>query len=135
MFDILNNDSFSADELKELFSSVGWAQSLSAEDLNKAMNNSSHYVIARSDGRLVGFARSMDDDTWSANIDCMVVHQSYQRQGIGTALLNALLKQLSHLQYISAMPNSSETVSLYINCGFTLISDSRLLQIDQWVRE
>ena len=125
-----NNGSYNADELKELLSSVTWGSHLTKDKLYEAMQNSSHIVTARKDGVLVGIARSMDDDIWSANIDCIVVHADHQGQGIGTALLQALLKDISHIQFISAMPNSHKNVLLYTRNGFTLIDDSRLLQIE-----
>ncbi len=134
MLIIDHDNTYTAKELKELFSTVGWAMDLSEEMLYNAIRNSSHCVSARVDGLLVGISRSMDDNIWSANIDCVVVHKDYQKQGIGKAMLKKLMEDLSHIKYISAMPDSADTSPLYLAVGFSLIEDSRLLQINQWLK-
>ena len=98
--------------------------------LETAMMRSSHMAFIRRDDKLVGFARSMDDGIYSANIDVVVVHKNYQHQGIAKELVMDLLDQLKNVQYISVSPNESENVGLYLKCGFKLIDDGRLLQID-----
>ena len=130
MLTIQSSDNFNQKEIRELFSSVGWAQNLSDDLLYKAILNSSHFVTARIDGKLVGIARSMDDNIWSANIDCVVVHSKYQNCGIAKSMINELTHQLSHIQFINVAPNSKESFSLYLNNGFELIEESRLFQID-----
>ena len=122
---------FNKSELKELFSSVGWAKNLSEEQLFDAMNNSSHIVTSRADGKLGGLVRSMDDNIYSANIDCMVVHASFQKKGIAKQMLIVLLETISHIKYISVSPNSPNTFSLYLSCGFKINEDSRLLQLNK----
>ena len=125
---ISSSDPYTAEELKTLFSSVGWSGGLSSEQLYTAVQRSSHAVTARVDGVLAGIVRSMDDGIWSANIDCMVVHPAYQRRGIGSAMLRALLRELSGIRYISVAPNSADTVPLYLKFGFELVEDGRMLQ-------
>ena len=131
MLVISSTEPYGAEELKALFSSVGWADDLTEEQLLKAIQHSSHAVTARVDGVLAGIVRSMDDGIWSANIDCMVVHAAYQRRGIAGAMLRALLRELSGIRYISVSPNSSDTVPLYLKNGFELVEDGRLLQLEQ----
>lgn len=128
---INNSDTYNKTELKELFSSVGWAQNLSEDQLFTAMSNSSHIVTARDGDKLVGLVRSMDDDIYSANIDCMVVHASYHKKGIAKAMLKALLETISHIEYISVAPDSSATFPLYASCGFKVMEESRLLQLNK----
>ena len=120
---------YTAKELKELFSSVGWAQDITEKELYKAIKQSSHMVIHREKGKLVGLARSMDDGIYSANIDLVVVHHDYQGCGIAKRLIEDLKEQLHEIQYISVSPNESSNVFLYQKCGFTLVDDARLLQI------
>lgn len=132
MLTISCEDKYTKKELKDLFLSVGWAKDMTEEQLFLAMKNSTHYVTARMDGILVGFVRSMDDEIWSANIDCMVVHGNYQRQGIGTAMLRTLVDVLSGIHYISVMPNSPNSVPIYLKCGFSLIEGGQLLQQNRW---
>lgn len=128
MISISTQISFSKDELKSLFDSVGWGDDMSSDTLFAAISRSSHCAVARLDGKLVGFARSMDDGIWSANIDCVVVHNDYQRQGIGNNLLCALLAQLRCVRYISVSPDHAEVAPFYEKHGFKLMGDGCLMQ-------
>lgn len=128
MISISTQISFSKDELKSLFDSVGWSDDMSPDTLFTAISRSSHCVVARLDGKLVGFARSMDDGIWSANIDCVVVHNDYQRQGIGNKLLCVLLDQLSCVRYVSVSPDHAEVAPFYAKHGFKLMGDGCLMQ-------
>lgn len=127
---ILSNEKrFSEDDLADLFHSVGWEKDTSPSILFKAMQNSSHIVSAWDGKKLVGIIRSMDDFVWSANIDCLVVHKEYQNMGIGTSLVEELLKQIKHILCISVSPNEKENIGFYLRFGFKIIEDSRLLQL------
>ena len=126
---ITEDRDFTAKELAELMDSVGWGEDTPPEVLLQAMKNASHLVAARADGKLVGIARSMDDGCWSANIDCLVVHRKYAKQGIGTLMMCVLLDKLADVQYISVSPNESKNASFYVRLGFKLVPDGRLLQI------
>lgn len=58
---------FTADELQQLYRSVGWVAYLQdPEMLPAAIAGSSHVVAARSDGRLVGLARVVADSSLRA---------------------------------------------------------------------
>ena len=101
---MMNN--ISKTELKALFESVGWAQGMTAEELYDAVKHFSHYIFERADdGFLIGFARSMDDGIYSANIDIVVVHSMYQGRDIAKRMILRLLKQLEKVKYISVSPN------------------------------
>ena len=135
MIVISSDDPFGAEELKALFSSVNWACDLEPGTLWNAMRNSSHYVTARADGVLVGIVRSMDDGIWSANIDCMVVHSRYQRQGSADAMLKKLLSVIAQIKYVSVSPDSAHVLPLYQKNGFARIEGGVLLQRNQWRSE
>ena len=74
--------------------------------IEKAIANSSHIVAAYDGDKIVGLIRSMDDDCWSANIDCCVVHKNYQNLGIGITMLKKLLKSIEHIENISVSPTT-----------------------------
>ena len=114
--------------LKDLFNSVGWAQDLSADKLQFVIFNSSHAITAWDKHRLVGLIRSMDDNGYSANIDLLLVHKDYQGQGIATHMIEKLLDEIKHIQYISTSPNESKNFKLYTRFGFQIIADAGLLQ-------
>lgn len=116
-------------QLFSLFDSVGWESANDVHRLQIAFQNSSHVVTAWDGQNLVGIIRSMDDNTWSATIDCLVVHKDYQSEGVGSSLLSKLLDQLQHITYISVSPNDSICNSFYQKKGFEIINGSSLLQI------
>lgn len=120
---------FSADALKELFTSVGWELEINPAILQSAMLHSSHVLSMWEGDKLIGLIRSMDDDCWSANIDCLVVHKDYQSKGIATQLIKCLIDKIGHIEYISVSPNESKNFGLYENCGFHRVEDGGLLQI------
>ena len=89
--------------LKELFQSVGWEAGNEPDWFYKAISNSgaSVYAAITPSGKLVGWIRAWHDECWQANIDCLVVHKEYQKIGIGTALMNQVLKEFENVKYIT----------------------------------
>ena len=116
-------------QLFNLFNSVNWESANDVHRLQKAFQNSSHVISAWDGQNLVGIIRSMDDNVWSATIDCLVVHKDYQLKGVGSSLLSKLLNELQHISYISVSPNDSIYNAFYQKKGFKIISGSCLLQI------
>lgn len=120
---------FTPDKVRAVFPKRYWVDNLTDDELMMAMENSSHIVSAWDGDTLVGIARSMDDNIWSANIDCISVHKSYRKHGIADLLLKTLLNNLSHIKNITAAPNESKFIKLYTKNGFNKITDGSLLQI------
>lgn len=76
-----------------LFASTGWNDEyrLTAAELARAIGTS-WYVISAYDGyELVGFGRVIADGVHHALIVDLIVLPAYQRQGIGSAILQRLL--------------------------------------------
>lgn len=121
----------SGEDLKQLLESVGWASHLTADELCKAFEAAQHLVAFYDFDKLIAIARSMDDNIWSANIDCVVVHPDYRNHGIGSAVVRELLKDISHIKCISVAVNEKIHSKLYINLGFNPINDGLLLQIEK----
>jgi len=110
------------ESIVELFSSVGWDITEDSEKLFEAIvNESSHRSFAFADNKLVGCIRSMDDGYWQANIDCLIVHKDYQGMGIGTKLMDTLLKDLENIKYINVCPNDKNMKKFYQKFGFKSI--------------
>lgn len=118
----------SEEQLYSLFESVSW-NDICKCDLKLAINNSSHIITAWDRDTLVGLIRSMDDNIWSATIDCLIVHKNYQNKGIGSTLVKKLLEKINHIKYISVAPNNSKNNNIYCKYGFCVVKDSSLLQI------
>lgn len=127
---ISNTKNFSSTALVELFSSVNWLGSTNPAVLQSAMLHSTRVFSAWDGDKLVGLIRSMDDDCYSANIDCLLVHRDYQKQGIATQLLNRLLEDLKSVEFVSVSPNLRSNFGLYQNVGFEEVRTGGLLQLD-----
>ncbi len=110
------------DELGDLFRSANMG-SYSLEKLNHMISGSTTYVTARDSGKLVGFGRMFTDRGTIAHINNMSVSPGYQRQGIGQAILDKLIKAAGDVNSIYLFTDTAD--SLYIRNGF-LPSDKRL---------
>ena len=89
----------SAEELRLLYASVGWAAYTADIDaLVAAVANSTYVVAARADGDLVGLARGMSDDVSIFYLQDILVQPEWQHQGVGRALLANCLDRFSHVR-------------------------------------
>lgn len=73
---------------------VGWGD-LDANLAEKSLNNSLFHVIIRYDDQLVGMGRVVGDGAMYFYIQDVVVDPSYQKQGIGAALMDKIEGYLS----------------------------------------
>lgn len=128
--DIKRTKAFESDDLKELFSSVGWKSARNPQKLMKAFENSSNVVSVWEGKRLIGIVRSMDDGWWSANIDCLVVHKAYQGKGIAKQLMAALLDDLKNIEYVNVCPDEKEMEKFYAEFGFTVVEGCYLQKVN-----
>jgi N-acetylglutamate synthase-like GNAT family acetyltransferase len=88
IFDATNLD---VSQLLQLFHQAPWAKNRTLEDA-KAMLDHSDVVLCAWDGdRLVGFGRVLTDFIYRATIWDVIVDQAYQKQGIGTELVQRIL--------------------------------------------
>lgn len=81
---------FRADELKELFLSVGWSSGHYSDKLVEALGNSSTVFSAWDGDRLVGLANALDDGIITAYVHYLLVHPDYQGRGIARNLLERM---------------------------------------------
>ncbi len=82
-------------EYWNLFNSTGWNKeyNFTLTDLKKAIDESWCALTAFDADRLVGFGRVLGDGIHHAFIVDMIIHPQYQNKGIGSALLNRLVKK------------------------------------------
>ncbi len=123
---------FPQEQIAELFASVEWETPEDTGMLVRALANSTRVISAWDGERLVGIIRSMDDDFWSANIDCLIVHRDYWGQGIGSSLVKRLSERLRHVKYVSVSPSERENIGFYEKLGFIAVEGSALLQITNY---
>ena len=84
----------SVEDFLILRSKVGWGD-LEANLAEKSLNNSLFHVIIRHDEQLVGMGRVVGDGAMYFYIQDVVVDPSYQKQGIGSALMDKIEGYLS----------------------------------------
>ena len=116
---------YSEAEIIPLYESVGWVfYCKHPEVLEKAYANSLCILAAYEETKLVGLIRSVGDGHTILFIQDLLVCPEYQRRGIGTALVNALLDQYPHVYQIElATDNTEKTVAFYKSFGFRNLSD------------
>lgn len=84
-------------------------------------NKNSHYIVAKLNGEILGFAgiwKSVDD----IHITDIVVKKSYRRNGIGNLLLQKLIELTKKLNYteltLEVNANNEIAKKLYLKFGF-----------------
>lgn len=108
------------DEIMKLYESVQWSNyTQNPEMLQNACRNSLAMIGAWDGENLIGMIRVVGDGHSIIYIQDIIVRPDYQRQGIGTKLLNEILSRYSHVyQKILLTENSEKTVQFYESLGF-----------------
>jgi N-acetylglutamate synthase-like GNAT family acetyltransferase len=87
-------------DVMELYNNVGWWQDRLEQDIEEMLIKE-RSVGAWNDNTLIGFARVVTDGKFRAYIEDVVIQHSFQKEGIGTRLIEKLLEDLSHIDVIS----------------------------------
>jgi ribosomal protein S18 acetylase RimI-like enzyme len=95
---------------------VGWPTPPSPERHLEILRGSSHVVLARDGGRVVGFITAISDGVISAYIPLLEVLPQYQGRGIGTELVRRLLAELGDL-YMVDLVCDADVVAFYERLG------------------
>ena len=116
---------YSEEEILSLYSAVGWVAYTENKDaLRKCYENSLLTLAAYEGETLLGIIRAVGDGATIVFIQDILVYPAYQRQGIGTALLRALLDCFQNVRQIElATDNTPKTVAFYKSLGFWEFSD------------
>jgi ribosomal protein S18 acetylase RimI-like enzyme len=84
----------SAEEYNQLRQSVGW-RIYQQDIIHKALPNSLYFVCAFVNTEIVGMARIIGDGGLAYYIQDVIVKPEYQRQGIGSKLMNKIMEYIS----------------------------------------
>jgi ribosomal protein S18 acetylase RimI-like enzyme len=116
---------YNAAEILPLYESVGWVFYYKhPETVEKAYANSLCTLAAYEDGKPVGVIRAVGDGQTILFIQDLLVFPEYQRRGIGTGLMKAMLERYAHVYQIElATDNTEKTVAFYKSFGFHNLSD------------
>ncbi len=118
-------DHFQLDEIVNLYESVGWMNYLERVDtLREAYANSLCVLGAYDSDRLVGIIRAVGDGRTIVFVQDIIVLSEYQRQGIGSKLLQAVMERYQDVYQMELLTDNTEkTKAFYRSAGFTASDD------------
>lgn len=118
--DIKEYDVFDLDQVLPLYSGAGWKNYVDRADiLQQAFEDSLCVLGAFDDGKLIGFIRAVGDGLTIVFIQDIIVSTEYQRRGIGTKLIEAMLEKYRNAYQIQLLTDNTEkTKSFYRSVGF-----------------
>lgn len=113
-----------ADVLR-LYTAVGWtAYTDDPEALRKGFANSLLTLAAYQDGELIGICRAVGDGETIVFVQDLLVLPAYRRQGVGSALLRAVLAHYANVRQIElAADDTAQTAAFYRSAGFRELSE------------
>ncbi|PLS26372.1 GNAT family N-acetyltransferase [Bifidobacterium parmae] len=120
---------FTQEQVRRLFRSVGWVSADYPERLHKALMGSSTVITAWDGDRLVGLVRALDDGSMLAYVHYVLVDPEYQGNGIAGHMIEMLKDKYRDYFYIEVMPEESRNASFYERHGFRIMADGVAMQI------
>ena len=112
------------EEILRLYSEVGWtAYTETPLLLKQGYKNSLLVLAAYENDELLGVIRAVGDGCTIVFIQDLLVFPAWQRQGVGTALMRAVLDRYQHVRQIELTTDCTEkTVAFYKSLGFSEFS-------------
>ena len=116
---------YNEEEILRLYTAVGWtAYTENMPVLREGFNNSMLVLAAYEGEKLLGIIRTVGDGATIVFVQDILVFPDKQRQGIGTALLKAVLDRYANVRQIElATDNTPKTVAFYKSMGFSEMSE------------
>lgn len=116
---------YKEDEILRLYSEVGWTAYTENMTALRCGYEHSLLVLAAYEGDdLIGIIRAIGDGFTVVFIQDILVCPEKQRQGVGTALLKAVLARYPDVRQIELVTdNTPKTVAFYKSLGFSEFSE------------
>ena len=116
---------YKEDEIKRLYTEVGWAAyTENMKALEQGYKNSLLVLAAYENEELLGVIRVVGDGFTVVFIQDILVFPGKQRQGVGTALLRAVLAKYPDVRQIElTTDNTPKTLAFYKSLGFSEFSE------------
>ena len=123
--EIRKHDIFHLEEIINLYQSVGWTNYLERISvLEEAYANSLCVIGAYDNEKLVGIIRAVGDGQTIVFVQDIIVLPEYQRKGIGTKLLKAVMDKFHDVYQMELLTDNTEkTKAFYRSVGFTASDD------------
>ena len=112
-------------EILDLYASVGWtAYTDDPAALRNGVTNSLLTLAAYEESALVGLVRAVGDGHTIVFVQDILVRPQFQRRGIGSALLQAVLNRYANVRQIELVTdNTPETIAFYHSMGFQELNE------------
>lgn len=113
--DIREYKTYNETEVMSLYESVGWtAYTDHPDSLRQGFENSMLTLAAYEGGQLLGIIRTVGDGATIVFVQDILVFPKYQRKGVGSALLQAVLDMYRHVRQIELVTdNTQNTIAFY----------------------
>ena len=124
MIKITKETSVSIDDVLHLYQAVGWTNYTNQlQMLAQALSHSLATYLARDGEKIVGLVRLIGDGFSSVFVQDLIVLPSYQRQGIGSALMKQALADYKDAYQVQlATEETEKTLGFYRSLGFETLS-------------
>lgn len=132
----IENAIIAADTLTDLYAELNWtAYSNHPDKMAGLLAGSLWHMSAWVDDYLVGLIRCVGDDRSILYIQDILVREAFQRQGIGSHLINKTLERFSHIRQTVLLTDVGDTAcAFYQALGFELANQLRMacfVRLDQ----
>ena len=124
MIKITKGTSVSIDDVLHLYQAVSWTNYTNQPQmLEQSLAHSLAIYVARDGEKIVGLVRLVGDGFSSVFVQDLIVLPSYQRQGIGSALMKEALGDYKDAYQVQlATEQTEKTVEFYRSLGFETLS-------------
>ena len=124
MIKITKETSVSIDDVLHLYLAVGWTNYTNQPQmLAQALTHSLAIYLARDGEKIVGLVRLIGDDFSLVFVQDLIVLPSYQRQGIGSALMKQALADYKDVYQVQlATEQTEKNLGFYRSLGFETLS-------------
>ena len=124
MVKITKETSVSIDDVLPLYQAVGWTNYTNQPQmLEQSLAHSLATYLARDGEEIVGVVRLIGDGFSSVFVQDLIVLPSYQRQGIGSALMKKALGDFKDAYQVQLATDQTEkTLGFYRSLGFETLS-------------
>ena len=124
MITIKKQEIVKLEDVLHLYQAVGWTNyTHQPEMLEQALSHSLAIYVALDDDAVVGLIRLVGDGFSSVLVQDLIVLPSYQRQGIGSALMKQALEDFKEVYQVQlATEQTEKNVGFYRSMGFETLS-------------
>ena len=124
MITIKKQEIVKLEDVLHLYQAVGWTNyTHQPEMLEQALSHSLVIYVALDGDAVVGLIRLIGDGLSSVFVQDLIVLPSYQRQGIGSALMKEALEDYKDAYQVQLVTEQTErTLGFYRSMGFEILS-------------